>query len=63
MQSDGNSFCRDVDWDSVYTVNKNEGSILDQIYEKQVTMDLYYEDFKPVFGVRTRVWKIKMFGS
>ena len=48
MLSDGKSFCGDVVFDScymVYTYNV-EVSIYDQKYEKQICLDLYYEDFE-----------------
>ena len=45
-QSDGNRFCGDVVFDSFNMAYRDEDSILDQKYEKQVFWDLYYEDFK-----------------
>ena len=45
MQSDGNSFCGDVVMDSFNTSYRDEDSILDQKYEKQISWDLHYEDF------------------
>ena len=47
MQSDGNSFCGDVSFDSD-TKASNLGlktAILDRKYEKQILSVLYYEDF------------------
>ena len=48
MQSDGNSFCRDVVLDSINMDDEynDEDSIKDQIYEKRIFWGLYYEDFK-----------------
>jgi len=46
MQSDGNSFCGDVVLDSFNKAYRDEDSILDQKFEKQISEDLYYEDFK-----------------
>ena len=46
MKSDGNSFCGDVVLDSFNTAYRDEDSILDQKYEKQISWDLYHEDFK-----------------
>ena len=46
MPSDGNSFGKDVVSDSFNAAYRNESSILDQIYGKQIFWDLYYEDFK-----------------
>ena len=45
MQSDGNSFGGDVVLESFSMANRDEGSILDQKYEKQTIWVLYYEDF------------------
>ena len=45
MQSDGNSFCGDVVLDSFNTVYRDDDSILEQKYEKQISWDLYYKDF------------------
>ena len=45
MQSDGNSFCGDVVLDNFNMSYRNEDSILDQKYEKQIFWDLYYEYF------------------
>ena len=42
-QSDGNSFCGNVVLDSVSMASRDD-SILDQIYEKQIFSDLFYED-------------------
>ena len=46
MQSDGNSFGGDVVLDSFNVAFRDEDSILDQKYEKQILWDLYYEDFE-----------------
>ena len=40
------SFCEDVVLDSFNIAHRNEDIILDQIYQKQLLWDLYYEDFK-----------------
>ena len=45
MQSDRNRFSGDVVLDSVYMSYREEDSISDQKYEKQISRDLYYEDF------------------
>ena len=45
MQSDGNSFRGDVVLDSCNMSYRDEDNILDQKYEKQISWDLYYEDF------------------
>ena len=45
MQSDGNSFCGDVVLGSFNMSSRNEDSILEQKYEKQISLDLYYGDF------------------
>ena len=45
MQSDGNSFCKDVVLDSVNMTYRDEDSILDQIYGIQILLDFYYEGF------------------
>ena len=42
MQTDGNSFCGD--FDSFNISYRDEISIYDQKYEKQIPWDLYYED-------------------
>ena len=46
MQSDGSRFCEDIVLKCVYLASSYEDSILDQIYEKQIFSDFYYEDFK-----------------
>ena len=46
MQSDGNSFCRDVVLNSFGKASRDEESILDQLYKKQISPDLYYNDFQ-----------------
>ena len=46
MQSDGNIFCGDVVLDGFNTAYMDEDSILDQKYEKPISMDLYYGNFK-----------------
>ena len=46
MQSDGNSFWRDVVFDS-FNMEYNDGdSILDKKYEKQILLFSYYKDFE-----------------
>ena len=46
MQSDGNSFIGDVVMYSFYMSYRDEDSILDQKYEKQIFYALYYGDLK-----------------
>ena len=46
MQSDGNSFYGIVVMDSIIMAYRDEYSILEQIHEKQIFLDLYYEDLK-----------------
>ena len=41
-----NSFWRDVVFESFNNVSRDEDNILDQIYQKQMCQDFYYEDFK-----------------
>ena len=41
MQSDRNNFCGDVILDSVNMVFKDEDSISDQIYEKQIYIRIF----------------------
>ena len=60
MQSDGNSFCGDVVFGSVNMVNRDEDSILDQKYEKQISWDLNHEDF--IFQkwlMKMHIWRNK----
>ena len=45
MQSDGNSFCGDVVLGSFNMSYRDENIILEQKYEKQISWNLYYEDF------------------
>ena len=45
MQSDGSSFCGDVVLDGFNMSYRDEDSILEQKYEKQISWDLYHEDF------------------
>ena len=45
MQSDGNSFCGKVVSDGFNMSYKDEDSILEQKYEKQISGDLYHKDF------------------
>ena len=45
IQSDGNSFWGDLVLKSFMMAYRDEGSILDQKYEKQLFWDLYYGDF------------------
>ena len=42
MQSDGNNFCGDVVSDGFNMSYRDEDSILEQKYEKQISWDLYY---------------------
>ena len=44
-QSYANSFWGDVVLDTYNNVSRDEDNILDQIYIKQIFLDLYYEDF------------------
>ena len=46
MQSDGNRFCGDVVLDNLNMAYKHEDSILDQKYEKQISRNCNYKDFK-----------------
>ena len=50
MQSERKSFIGDVVLDSFDISYRDEDSMLDQKYEKQIFLALYYEDFK--FGGR-----------
>ena len=45
MQSDGICFYGNVVLDSFNNASRDKDSILDQKYEKQIFLDLYYEDF------------------
>ena len=45
MQSDENSFCGDVVLDGFNMSYIDEDIILEQKYEKQISWDLYHEDF------------------
>ena len=44
MQSDGKSFWVDLVLGSSYIESRDEDSILDQIYEKQIFSVLFHED-------------------
>ena len=44
MQSDENSFWRDVVLDSFIMASKDKDIILDQIYKDQKHSDFYYDD-------------------
>ena len=46
MQSDGNSFCRYVVFYNVNMSYIDEDSIIDQINEKQIFLDVYCENWK-----------------
>ena len=46
MQSDGNSFGGEIVLENVNMVSRGEDSILDQINEYQIFIDLYNEDFE-----------------
>ena len=46
MQSDGNSFCGKVFLGSFNMSYRDEDSIIDQKYVKQISLDIYYEDLK-----------------
>ena len=43
VQSDGISFCDDVVLDCVNMACRDEDNSLDQIYEKQIFLNFYYE--------------------
>ena len=45
MQSDGNIFCGYVILDGFIMSERDEDSILEQKYEKQISWDLNFEDF------------------
>ena len=44
MQSYGDSFSGDVVLESSIMASRDEGSVLDQIYEAQIFLDFYHED-------------------
>ena len=46
MKSEGNSFCEYVVLKNVDIENRDEGSILDQIYSKQLIFNFYFKDLK-----------------
>ena len=46
MQADGNSFCGDVVMNSFNMAYRDEDSILDQIYKKQIFSDFHYKEYK-----------------
>ena len=46
MQSDGNSFCGGVVLNSFNMVYGDEVSMIDQKYEKQIFLDLYYKGLR-----------------
>ena len=43
MKSDGDTFC--VVFDHVNMASRDEDNIVDQIPEKQIWMDVYYDDY------------------
>ena len=45
MQSAGNIFWGDVVFNSFNNSSRDEENILDQIYGKQICLDLYYDDY------------------
>ena len=45
MQSDGHSFCGEVVLDSLKMSYREEGSILDRKYGRQIFWYVYYEDY------------------
>ena len=51
MQSYGNSFIGDVLFDSFYMSYRDEDSILDQKYEKQILCPLDFKDLKFLEGI------------
>ena len=46
MQSNGKFFCGDVVFDTINIPNRDEDSRLDQMYEKQISWDIYHKEFK-----------------
>ena len=58
MQSDWISFCGDVVCDNILLVHRDEDSILDPKYKKQLFWNIYYEDFnfKSYCGKCTSQW-------
>ena len=40
MQSDGNSFCGDVVWDSFYKASRDKENILDQKYQSKYVRNI-----------------------
>ena len=48
MRSDGNRFCGNVVLDSFHMVYRHDDSVLDQKFEKQISRDCYYKDFKVI---------------
>ena len=46
MQSNGKFFCGDVVFDTINMPNRDEDSRLDQMYEKQISWDIYHKEFK-----------------
>ena len=44
MQSDGNGFCGDVVLDGFNMYYRDEDSILEQSYQKKISLNFYYED-------------------
>jgi len=46
MQSDGHSFGGNTVLSSIIIVKRDEDSVLDQIYEKQIFSYIYNEDFR-----------------
>ena len=46
MQSDGNSFCWDVVLESANMAYRDEDSTSNQVYEKQIVLELYKKDFE-----------------
>ena len=45
-QSDGNIFCGHVILEILNMLYRDEDSILDQKYARQISRDFYHEDFK-----------------
>ena len=46
MQLDGNSFCGDIVFGSYNMAFSDEDNNLEQKYEKQIFLDIYFEDFE-----------------
>ena len=58
MQSDQNSFCNYIVLECVNMEFGDEDNILDQIYEKHIYSDLYYEDGLKKLLKKMHIWSI-----